>query len=343
MQGLLTNDVTLLERPNPSPLYSCILNAQGRYLHDLFLHPLSSLAATGAEGKQGSPTVLLDIDSYGKNDLLRLLKRYRLREKIEIDDVSEDWQVWTRFPGQEEEEEEEKRETNSSQQFLQNGNLQKIVPSSWPADPRLPSLGFRTLFPTTSTTHSTNSPPVEVLRNYEKTVPWEVYRRYRISLGVAEGDQEIPSGEAIALEYNIDQGGLHGISFSKGCYIGQELMARTHFKGVVRKRIVPVRLLLDRGDGGGEAMPVMKQSPESSLRQSSSTISNENIVDKESGKVVGSLRVVDIDSRQGLALLRLQAAQEAIDGRHVLKTESSGVEIMPRRPAWWPNTWGREQ
>ena len=43
------------------------------------------------------------------------------------------------------------------------------------------------------------------------------------------------------MEYNID--GLNGISFTKGCYVGQELMARTHFKGVVRKRAVPFRLL----------------------------------------------------------------------------------------------------
>lgn len=312
-------------------MYSCILNAQGRYLHDLFLHPLTSLPATEAaavQGKEGSPTVLLDTDSYGKNDLLRLLKRYRLREKIELDDISDDWQVWTRFG--------EEPETKSSQHLSQNENLK--VPS-WPADPRLPSLGFRTLLPTPSLTNSTASPPEEVLHNVEKIVPWEMYRQYRISLGIAEGDREIPSGEAIPLEYNIDQGGLDGISFTKGCYIGQELMARTHFKGVVRKRIMPVSLVLG-GGGGGEAMPVVKESPDSS---SSSSISNENIVDKDSGKVLGSLRVVDTDSMQGLALLRLKAAQETIDGRRVLKTEHSGAEILPRRPEWWPHTWGNEQ
>ena len=42
------------------------------------------------------------------------------------------------------------------------------------------------------------------------------------------------------MEYNLD--GLHGISFTKGCYVGQELVARTHFRGVVRKRLMPVVL-----------------------------------------------------------------------------------------------------
>lgn len=37
MQGLVTNDVSALERPGALPLYSCILNAQGRYLHDMLL------------------------------------------------------------------------------------------------------------------------------------------------------------------------------------------------------------------------------------------------------------------------------------------------------------------
>lgn len=39
------------------------------------------------------------------------------------------------------------------------------------------------------------------------------------------------------LEYNLDA--LNAISYTKGCYVGQELVARTHHKGVVRKRLMP--------------------------------------------------------------------------------------------------------
>ncbi len=48
------------------------------------------------------------------------------------------------------------------------------------------------------------------------------------------------AGEAIPLEYNLD--GLGGISFDKGCYVGQELVARTHWSGAVRKRLMPFAL-----------------------------------------------------------------------------------------------------
>ena len=67
--------------------------------------------------------------------------------------------------------------------------------------------------------------------------------------------------------------------------------------------------------------------------------SGESVIDGTSGKVLGSVRVVD--GGQGLAHLRLKEAHEAIDGLRVLKTES-GVEIRPWRPQWWPEIWGRE-
>lgn len=44
-------------------------------------------------------------------------------------------------------------------------------------------------------------------------------------------------GESVPLELNADF--LNGISFTKGCYLGQELIARTHFQGLIRKRLFP--------------------------------------------------------------------------------------------------------
>jgi folate-binding protein YgfZ len=55
------------------------------------------------------------------------------------------------------------------------------------------------------------------------------------------------TGEAIPLEYNF--AGLNAISFDKGCYVGQELIARTHHRGVIRKRLTPFKLVDTNGEG----------------------------------------------------------------------------------------------
>lgn len=63
----------------------------------------------------------------------------------------------------------------------------------------------------------------------------ERFEALRMFHGVAEGADLVDS---IPLESNLDL--LGSISFSKGCYVGQELTARTQFKGFIRKRLLPV-------------------------------------------------------------------------------------------------------
>ena len=102
---------------------------------------------------------------------------------------------------------------------------------------------------------------------------------------------------------------LHGVSFHKGCYLGQELTARTHHTGVIRKRILPLRLAEDL--------------PES-------VISNleEHDVLTDKGKKAGKLRRVD--GRLGLGLLRLKETFGAE------RLTLNGITVEASRPAWWP-------
>jgi folate-binding protein YgfZ len=85
-----------------------------------------------------------------------------------------------------------------------------------PADPRLPELGRRWL-----------SVPGD---------PAEHWLSHRLSLGVTEGAAEL--GDILWLECNAAE--LNGVSFSKGCYVGQENTARMNYRGKVNRRLVVV-------------------------------------------------------------------------------------------------------
>ena len=65
----------------------------------------------------------------------------------------------------------------------------------------------------------------------------QAYHIYRTLAGIPEGPLELPPGQALPFESNFDY--TDSVSFNKGCYLGQELTARTHYTGVIRKRLLP--------------------------------------------------------------------------------------------------------
>ncbi len=85
-------------------------------------------------------------------------------------------------------------------------------------DPRLPNLGRRWLAPP-------GGDPVD-----------EAWTAHRLSLGVTEGVGELGAGETLWLECNARE--LNGVSFTKGCYVGQENTARMHHRAKVNRRLV---------------------------------------------------------------------------------------------------------
>lgn len=87
-----------------------------------------------------------------------------------------------------------------------------------PEDPRLPELGRRWL-----------APP---------GAPAEGWLAHRLALGVAEGRAELGSDKMLWLECNAAE--LDGVSFTKGCYVGQENTARMNYRSKVNRRLVVV-------------------------------------------------------------------------------------------------------
>jgi folate-binding protein YgfZ len=59
-------------------------------------------------------------------------------------------------------------------------------------------------------------------------------------LGVPDGSRDMIIAKSTLLECNLDK--LNGISWSKGCYMGQELTARMHYRALVKKRLFTVKI-----------------------------------------------------------------------------------------------------
>ena len=94
-------------------------------------------------------------------------------------------------------------------------------------DPRLPALGHRWL-----------------------AAPGDAANRWlphRLSHGVTEGVGELGSDKTLWLEANARE--LNGVSFTKGCYVGQENTARMHHRSKVNRRLIVVRTWADPGEG----------------------------------------------------------------------------------------------
>lgn len=179
LQGLLTNDVTLLSAGQP--LYAGLLSPQGKALFDLFLF---------AEGED----ILLDVDGDRAESLVKRLLMFRLRRKVAIS-LDPDVAVFQHWGDGE----------NSP------GN-----------DPRLAAAGDRF-------TASGNWPtPDSSLDDWHSV---------RLALGLPASD-EIGSDDLLWLETNARE--LNGVSFTKGCYTGQENTARMHHRDKLRKRLLPL-------------------------------------------------------------------------------------------------------
>ncbi|WP_448581282.1 CAF17-like 4Fe-4S cluster assembly/insertion protein YgfZ [Thermaurantiacus sp.] len=100
-----------------------------------------------------------------------------------------------------------------------------------PADPRLAALGRRWVAPADA-----HAPDASL-------ADWHAHR---IALGVPD-QAEIGTDELLWLETNARE--LNAVSFTKGCYVGQENTARMHHRDKVRKRLLPLKLAGPQGDG----------------------------------------------------------------------------------------------
>lgn len=117
---------------------------------------------------------------------------------------------------------------------LRDASAEWLVHAAWGAEPpaaglvrrdaRHPQAGWRVLSPTPLPCDSTAGD----------------YDLHRLALGIPDGSRDMEADKTVLLEAGFDE--LHGVSWTKGCYMGQELTARTKYRGLVKRRLVPVRV-----------------------------------------------------------------------------------------------------
>lgn len=208
-------------------------------------------------------------------ELGKRLTLYKLRADVEIRDVSEQFRVAAIWGGGEEP--------------IPAADGVIVYP-----DPRLSELGFRALARVDAALQAMSSAGA--------------YHAHRIGLGVPEGGKDYMLGDTFPHEALFDQ--LNGVSFSKGCFVGQEVVSRMQHRGTARKRIVPVV--------AAEALPTEPQPVFAG------------------GAEIG--RLGSVSGSRGLALLRLDRVAEAT--RDGVPISVGGLSLQVELPAFATFTLG---
>ena len=266
LQGLVSNDA---EKVGPAQArYAALLTAQGKYLHDFTM-----IEVGGA--------IWLEAEARRLGDLKRRLSIYRLRAKAVLEEQP-DLAVAAIF----------------GEDALASAGLSGEPGAARPfasgvafIDPRLAALGVRCILPRADLRSALAAAGLI-------GAGFPAYDRRRLELGIPDGSRDLVVEKSILLESGFDE--LNGVDWQKGCYIGQELTARTKYRGLIKKRLRPVKI-------EGPAPPP-------------------GTIVTADGREVGEIR----SSRDGLGLALLRI-EPFVEGKHLTAGDAT---ILATKPGW---------
>ena len=252
LQGLVTNDIVGGLAPGVG-LYTALLSPQGKILFEFLV-------------TEGEGALLLDVAQPSMDALLKKLRMYRLRAKIEIE-ARPQLGVYVGLKGH-----PDNRFTSYADRAVSF------------TDPRLAELGVRSIGAQAEMPAKLDGP--------------QQYHERRLELGVPEAE-DFGFEKVFALDAGLEE--LHGVSFTKGCYVGQELTARMKHRATARKRILPV-------------------TADAPLPASGTAI-------KRGGVEIGEL--TSVHGQHGFALIRMDRLDETQG-----QASAADIVVALKRPAW---------
>jgi len=269
LQGLISNDINKVSATRA--IHAALLTPQGKYLHDFFI----------AETPDGG--LLMDCERARLEDLAKRLKLYKLRAKATIEDQSEQWRI-AALPGG----------AGTAALDSDAGTAQVKDGGVLFTDPRLAALGARAILPADSAEATLSGLGLTAGDR-------AAYDILRLDLGVPDGSRDMVVDKSILLESGFDE--LNGVDWKKGCYMGQELTARTKYRGLIKKRLLPVEIVGPLPEAG---TPI--------------TLDGKEVGEVRSTATAGS-------GGRGLALIRLEHLEAG-------PFDAAGAKITPRKPDW---------
>ncbi len=244
LQGLISNDIRRADGKHG--LYAALLTPQGKYLFDFFI-------------VRDGEALLVDCYREDIDLFVKKLTMFKLRTKVTLENVSADFDVYALFGND-----------ASTALKMEGAQLKTDDGCILYADPRLDQAGVRAFVPSGLD-----------ITSWGEDASDDEYHYHRISLGLVETPLDLIKDKSILLESGFDE--LSGVDWKKGCYMGQELTARTKYRGLIKKRLIPIKIT----DGAPATGSVISYA----------------------GKTVGDVRSISGD--MAIAMLKLDAIQNA--------------------------------
>ena len=255
LQDMITNDIN--KCTESSPIYSCFLSPQGKFLADFFIINLGD-------------SYLIEINEIFTESFIAKLNIYKLRSKINI--TIEEY--YTSFVI-----------LNIDLKLNEEINYIEYT------DPRCSNLGKKIII-------KSNLKNNFISNNNLIKVDFKSYRELMIKNLVPYTTKDLIINKSLLLENNFDK--INAIDWDKGCYVGQEITARMKYRALLKKSIRAVEII------SGRTMPGNK------------IFYNTNII----GEIISCI------NNLGIAMLKIEDANNAFKTNKVLKTDSASLKII---------------